>query len=498
MGRSAGDKRSLSRRGAALLALLALTSLGAGQAGAQRAQLEITAKPSLYPSFDPGVADYVARCRQGHAMTLSMVAASGTVVSVDGQPALGGSFSVAVPLASGQAVRFVVRNGQSAHTYQVRCLPPDFPQWTVERPGQPQAAFYVVDPCCHRKYAIIFDNHGVPVWWLHTNSHILDAAYLRNGDVAVGVDDGRRLSQGLSDAAFKEFRLDGKYVRTFTIPNGTLTDRHELQLLPNGDYIVVAHVPRGGVDLRPYGGPANATVFDDRIYEVSPHNKVVWSWSSRGHIRLSETGRWYKALVLTHPAQLSRGHIGYDIVHINSVEPYGNDFLVSFRHTDAIYLIDKATGRIEWKLGGTHTPQSLRIIGDDVPDFGGQHDARVLPDGTVTVFDNGTGRGRPPRALRFRIDTRARTATLLERLVGNQTPSSPCCGSARKLPGGDWVISWGGTELVTELTPSDQPVFELDFHLSTSYRAQPLLPGQVSLRRLNAAMDSMHPRSGRR
>ena len=401
-------------------------------------------------------------------------------------------------LASGQAVRFVVRNGQSARTYQVRCLPPDFPQWTVERPGQPQAAFYVVDPCCHRKYAIIFDNHGVPVWWLHTNSHILDAAYLRNGDVAVGVDDGRRLSQGLSDAAFKEFRLDGTYVRTFTIPNGTLTDRHELQLLPNGDYIVVAHVPRGGVDLRPYGGPANATVFDDRIYEVSPHNKVVWSWSSRGHIRLSETGRWYKALVLTHPAQLSRGHIGYDIVHINSVEPYGNDFLVSFRHTDAIYLIDKATGRIEWKLGGTHTPQSLRIIGDDVPDFGGQHDARVLPDGTVTVFDNGTGRGRPPRALRFRIDTRARTATLLERLVGNQTPSSPCCGSARKLPGGDWVISWGGTELVTELTPSDQPVFELDFHLSTSYRAQPLLPGQVSLRRLNAAMDSMHPRSGRR
>jgi hypothetical protein len=147
-----------------------------------------------------------------------------------------------------------------------------------------------------------------------------------------------------------------------------------------------------------------------------------------------------------------------------------------------------------WKLGGTTTPRSLKIIGDSAPDFGGQHDVRALSDGTITLHDNGTGL-RPPRALRFRINARARTATVIERLVDHQTsPNSPCCGSARKLPRGDWVIDWGDQHLITELTPADQPVFSLSFPGEFSYRADPVLPGVLSRRALNAAMDHMHPR----
>jgi hypothetical protein len=56
------------------------------------------------------------------------------------------------------------------------------------------------------------------------------------------------------------------------------------------------------------------------------------------------------------------------------------------------------------------------------------------------------------------------------------------------------VICWGGTEFVQELTAADQPVFSLQLIVSTSYRAQPVLPGQLSLRRLDAAMDKMFPR----
>ena len=58
-------------------------------------------------------------------------------------------------------------------------------------------------------------------------------------------------------------------MRTFSIPNGTPTDRHELQLLPNGDYVVVGYKPRSGVDLSPYGGPANAThLFATYAYQI--------------------------------------------------------------------------------------------------------------------------------------------------------------------------------------------------------------------------------------
>jgi hypothetical protein len=265
-------------------------------------------------------------------------------------------------------------------------------------------------------------------------------------------------------------------------------------MLPNGDYILLAHRLRSGVDLSHYGGPADATVLDAYVAEFSPHHKLLWSWDSGRHIGLDESRRWLPGVV-QDPAVLPNGAHAYDIVHINSVAPYGHDLLVSLRYTDAVYAIDKATGQVVWKLGGTPTPASLTILGDSVPDFGGQHDVRALPDGTVTLFDNGTDRGRPPRALRFRINSRARTATLLEQITDPLVTSAPCCGSARKLPGGDWVISWGANPLITEMTPAGTPVFTLNIQPFMSFRAPPVLPGILKRSRLNSAMNQMHPRS---
>lgn len=483
-------------RGVAVSVLIALSLLGLGQAAAQSTRPRIYASPSLFPAFDPHVPDYAVRCRRGRPVRVSVSAQDGVAVAVNGARARGGRFSAEVRVSSGQAFRFRVRSGRRSVGYTARCLPPDFPKWSVSRPGRPQAQWYVVAPCCTSRYAAIFDTNGVPVWWMRMKRQVLDASLLPNHDVAIAVVDGLELAKGVTPAIFSEYRLDGRFVRTFTIPGGRPTDRHELQVLPNGDYLVVADVPRNGVDLSPYGGPSDATVLDAMIAEVSPKHRIVWSWNSKDHIGLAETGsRWYHRWVLPNPGRLPDGRKAYDIVHINAVAPYGaHHFLVSLRHTDAVYAIDRSTGDVEWKLGGTQTPQSLSIVGDDVPDFGGQHDVRDLPDGTVTLFDNGTYRGRPPRALRFAIDAQARTATLLERLVGTQTPSSPCCGSARKLPGGDWVVSWGGTHLISELTPDDQPVFELNFPTETSYRAPPVLPGVLTWTTLDAAMDRMHPR----
>jgi hypothetical protein len=276
------------------------------------------------------------------------------------------------------------------------------------------------------------------------------------------------------------------------LPDGTATDQHELQLLPNGDYVVVAYVARDGVDLSPYGGPSNATVLDARVAEVTPSHRVAWSWSSADHIDLADTGRWYQNFVLPNPVHLPDGRMAYDIVHINAVDPYGPQrFLVSLRHTDAVYAVDRASGDILWKLGGTQTPRSLQMVGA-ATDLGGQHDVRVLPDGTITVHDNGTGLGRPPRALRFRIDAGAMTATLVEKLSDVAEARSPCCGSARKLPGGNWVISWGGIHRIEELTAAGKLLFQLRLPLHISYRAFPVLPGRLTYRALRRGMDAMH------
>jgi arylsulfotransferase ASST len=453
------------------------------------ARLHIAAAPALFPAFNPHVPDYVVRCFAGQPIGVFVSVPRGMKVAVGGRRARSGSFSTRIRLASGQAFAIVVTRHRHEASYEVRCLPRDFPQWTAKRFRRPQAAFYLVAPCCVARYVAIFDNYGVPLWWLRSRHFVLDAALLPDGDVEVGTSLSSVLS-GLSYAAYREYRLNGAFVRTFSIPGGIPNDRHETLVLANGNYLALAHTPRSGVDLSRYGGPSNATVFDADIEEVSPHHELLWSWNSSRHIGLDETGRWYQQAVLPDPPTLPNGTHAYDIVHINSVMPYRRGFLISLRHTDAIYYIDKATGGVIWKLGGTPTSHSLKIIGDNHPDFGGQHDVRALPDGTITLLDNGTGRNRPPRALRFRIDEEARTATEIEDLPDRLTvPDSPCCGSARKLPGGDWVVSWGSLDVVSELTPSDAPVLTLTFPAEASFRAIPILPGQLSRGALNAAMD---------
>jgi hypothetical protein len=436
----------------------------------------VSASPALFPKFEPSVTDYVTRCMPRRRLRLSV-----------------GGRSRRLHLASGRSLSFVVRSGHRRRRYFVRCLPANFPTWKAYRPGRPQAQWYVVAPCCDptRTYVAIFDNHGVPVWWINTHRPPLDASLLPGGGVVWAQQHGMDIAPSVSSGTYEEHAFDGTLLRTFSLPDGTPTDRHEMQLLPNGDYVVVAYVPRDGVDLRPYG-PPDATVLDAHVEEVSPQHEIVWSWSSGDHISLSETGRWYARRVIARPLPLPDGRMAYDIVHINAVEPYGpHRFLMSFRHLDAIYSIAKSTGHVLWKLGGTKTPRSLRIVGDRRPDFGGPHDVRVLRDGTVTLHDNGTGRGRPARALRFRIDAAAGRATLVEKVSDRAGSRSRCCGSARKLPGGDWVISWGGTHLIEERTAAGKRAFALRFPLHISYRVFPVLPGRLTYRVLRRGMNAM-------
>jgi hypothetical protein len=197
--------------------------------------------------------------------------------------------------------------------------------------------------------------------------------------------------------------------------------------------------------------------------------------------------------LLSAPAKLRDGTEAYDLVHVNAIEPAGDSVLISIRHTSSVYKVNRATGAIKWKLGGTQTARSLKVP-DDPGAFGGQHDVRLLPDGTITIHDNRTGTLLPPRGSRYRIDEAAGTATLLEAVEDPDVVLSLCCGGARRLPGGNWVASWGFNPLIRELTPTGKVVFTLRLGGTLfSYRAVPVRPGELSVRALRAGMDAMHP-----
>ena len=492
--------RTAARTIAALLALLAPLPVIATAGQVKGAgPVTVSEDPRLVPGFDPTAPDYAVRCHPGKPVALTFRASGATKVSVNGGPTRGGAFTAHVKLGPGRALTFSIDSGPDAGIFHVRCLPKNFPKYTATLTGERQAEWYVMSvgylgirrPDYTRPdYVIVFDNHGVPVWWMHERHALLfNASLLPNGHLA-----WYRYTHGLFGTdprgGFSEHTLTGRHVRTYRAHGGP-ADIHEFQMLPNRHVMLIRYKPRGHVDLSRYGKSKDSTVIDGQIQELTRRGRLVWKWSTKSHIPVADAARW---LPLMNPVPLRDGRSAWDIAHLNTIDPHGERILISLRHADAVYEIDKRSGKVLWKLGGRRTSKSLRVVGDPLAStsFGGQHDARLSSDGRfVTVFDNRSHRRNPPRAVLYEIDAAHRTATLVEAVTDHLVPESPCCGSARKLPGGDWVISWGGGRYVTETDSAGKLVLRLNLHGRSAYRAYPVLPDVLDAARLRAGMDAM-------
>jgi hypothetical protein len=441
--------------------------------------------PALAPlTFDRTVDDYVVACNNGKPVEVDASVAPGYTVQVAAQATAAGTVHTTVPLKENLEFVVTVARGDGQHRYHVRCLPSDFGTWEYSRALPPRHHLYVVAPALgvvSGNYVVIFDDHGVPLWWFKAAEPPFDAKVLADGSVA--------WEQGSVPLGTAEIRaIDGTLLRKPQMV-GAVLDPHEIQQLPNGDLMLLSYPVREHVDLTAHGGGADDNVFDALIQEIDPQGNVVWSWNSKDHIGLAETGRWYENVQSFGPDGVR------DIVHINTIEPDGDGFLISLRHTDAVYRIDKATGDVDWKLGGTTTPQSLTVLDDPYASypFGGQHDVRRLPDGTITVHDNDTGFGsRVPRAVRYEIDEADMTATLVEEVTDPEVTSSFCCGSSRRSADGSWLMSWGGRSLVTEFDAAGDRTFKLSFGSAISYRATSVPDGLLDTDQLRAGMNTIY------
>ncbi len=457
--------------------LVTLLSVGESRAADERPAFAGGSNDLIQPGFSWGVQTYAARCR-GAALTIRVKGKSGWLSRVGAGQSRSGSYRTRVERGPGQAVkvRFGRRTGGKSKTFRIRCLPEDFANYSFERkrPGGPDLFVAAL-----KGYATIFDRNGVPIWWFK-GSPAVDAKILDDGTLS------------WSSGAFslgREFQirnLSGKLLRT--IGAGGDADTHGIQLLPNGNYIYgyVKNFPEGS-DTSEFGGASYAYTQSTVLREVTPQGKTVWSWFPSEHLDLSETGRWW-GIILEYDNWL------YDVSHWNAVEVVGRHMYLSFRNRDAIYKVNRETGRVVWKLGGTETSKSLRVL--DYPDddyvLGAQHDVRVQPNGSVTVFNNRSFLENPtPRAERFRINEEAGTARLVEQIEDSEVKESECCGSARRLPSKDWLVSWGETGIIGAYDPAGRTIFRLRSS-KFSYRANPVAAGMVTVSKLRRAMNRMN------
>ncbi len=255
--------------------------------------------------------------------------------------------------------------------------------------------------------------------------------------------------------------------------NGLKADLHDFQIAPDDVAYITAFNPIR-CDLSAVKGARDGAITDTAIQEVDMRTGLVrWEWHSLDHVAAAES-----------EVEASRDRTPWDWFHINSIDPQpGGNLLISARSTWAAYDIEAGSGRILWRLGGNRS--SFKMGPGTRTAW--QHDARMLANGELTLFDDGSN---PPiheqsRALRIRLDLETHTATLTSALTHPGVPLLAASqGNMQTLADGNTLVGYGAVPEITEYGGSGELLFDAHQPLDMSfYRAfrfpwsgQPLTP----------------------
>jgi len=351
-------------------------------------------------------------------------------------------------------------------------LPPDFPSITASvfgatAPGRLFLANLNLGRVTASPFLMILDNSGVPFFQRRTPALALDFKMQPDGRLTY-FDTGAKCF----------YALDAHYavVDSFRCGNGYATDGHELVLLPNGHALLMSYDPEV-VDLtsvRP--GLGFGIAIGLVIQELDSEKEVVFQWRSWDHFKLTDS----------IGSSFFGG--GFDYVHGNSIDADANgDIIISCRSMDEVTKISRATGEILWRLGGKNN--QFTFVGDPTR-FTHQHDVRWLPNGHLTMFDNGNFRVPPySRAVEYVIDETQMAATMVWEHRHTPDVFGPALGSVQRFANGNTLICWGATNpTLTEVAPDGSTVLEVTFPPGTSsYRGlrfewPPVRPASITFK----------------
>jgi hypothetical protein len=290
--------------------------------------------------------------------------------------------------------------------------------------------------------------------------------------------------------------LDGTVVHSWSAPGG----RHwaNCELLEKGDLLVV------GSDILEASRPG----IDDRaryLARLSKDSHVLWQRRMKAHhdveitprrqiLTLGMNYRWVPAvhetvplrddvLVLlgldgkplerrslydclvrrpevlplqSYPMKDGTGFQRIDLIHANSAEWMHHEHLferhpiyaagnvlVCLRHQDSIAILEWESGDLLWAWGAGEVL--------------GPHDAQVLEDGNILLFDNGLGRGW---SRVIELDPLQREIVWDYRAEEPASFYTKSRGAAQRLPNGNTLISNSAHGQAFEVTPEGERVWE--------------------------------------
>ena len=222
----------------------------------------------------------------------------------------------------------------------------------------------------------------------------------------------------------------------------------------------------GNQDLRRYGGLRRGTVYDVGVQEFDlKSRRLVYTWDALnpGHaarVPLSDSEQPPPRAPATP----------WDAYHINSLQVLGaGRILISMRNTWGVYLLDTATQRVLWTLGGRHS--SFKLSGK--ARFTWQHDARLVSGNELTLFADNCCRleptgsfaapSGPSEGMLLRLNAAKHTASRVAGYFHRPDLHVAYLGSMQLLPGGNALVGWGSLPYFTEFSASGRPLLDANW-----------------------------------
>ncbi len=392
------------------------------------------------------------------------VSVCATVLSASGRRRVATSFQVATAahLSYQPPFEFAGTRGEAQTYHSVDLKPPQItitqPAGTQSAPGDIFATPYA-GPAEHG--AMIFESSGQLIWFHRPPNPNWGTANLQLQSFA-GHEDlvwWQGLINTFGFGTGEDVIANSAYEPVARIKgaNGLQADLHDVQLTPSGAAYITAYYPvRTAVPI-PGGGGAlrSAVVLDSVVQEIDIRTGLaMWEWQSLGHVPFAES----------HLGPPTSAAAPYDYFHIDSLQPLSEaSLMIGARNVWGVYAIARHTGQIAWRLG-TRRSSSLQL-GSGVR-FGWPEEAQMLAGGQLALYDGGAKSTSSPRGEVLDLEWSKKTASLavggqLRRTLG--PPRSAGQGSLAALPGGNWLVGFGGLPNFTEFNSEGNVIYDAQF-----------------------------------
>lgn len=303
----------------------------------------------------------------------------------------------------------------------------------------------------------LIDNYGDYVFEDNLNFGTNSFKLLKNGLYAMGVVNDYYL-----------FDKNLNIVDTIFNKTSYVRDAHDFISLSNGHYLMLCSESII-MDLSKYvdGGSTKANVMSNVLVETDNKGIIYWQWRAIEHTDIKDVADEFDLNQLT-----------IDFTHINSLdEDNDGNILISIRHFDEIALINKSTGDLIWRMGGSKCKNNqFTFVNDTENDFTGfshQHCASILANGNILLYDNGNLKPTLySRVVEYKIDVPSKTATKVWEYRYTPDIYNSTFGSAYQMENGNILINFSNGKIV-EVKPNGTVAYEINCLLSTVYyRAQ--------------------------